>query len=471
MIIIEKASYTYPFQDMPAISDISLSVGKGEVCLVTGASGCGKSTLVRLVNGLCPHFYLGHLRGHIRIDGKDTTSVSLRDIAAKVGSVFQDPERQFFALNVDDEIAFAHEWREKSSSEIKKTVEQYAAIFGISHLLGASLHGLSEGQKQKVALASVMSLQPNILVLDEPSANMDPESTQELTRLIAEVKAAGITVLIVDHRLYWLKDVADSVVVMEKGKIACKGDFSLLNNADLCQQYGLRSPDVIDQRLTLPDCPDEGKIQVRNLHFGYRHGPEIFKGESFALPGKVVGIIGENGTGKTTLARILTGLNKMQDGEIRLDGEMLLPKQILQRTSIILQNTDHQLHMNTVIRELAISCGRDALNHADRTFLLAFLGAFDLAHLAKRHPQSLSGGEKQRLVIACGMVKEPEILILDEPTSGLDGKNMTRVANMIKKASRNGACVLVITHDLELLSTVCDYALRLPLPHHNERKG
>lgn len=463
MVVLENVSYTYPFQDKPAVQNISLSLQRGEVSLVTGASGCGKSTLVRLINGLCPHFYKGTHDGRIEIDGEDITEKPLQEIAAKVGTVFQDPELQFFALNVDDEIAFSHEWQEKTPLQIQKIVQDAATSLGIDHILNASIHDLSEGQKQKVALASVLSLRPKVVVLDEPSANLDPESTEELALLIGELKAAGMTVLIVDHRLYWLREIADRVMVMEEGRIVCEGKFSLLDDKELCRNYGLRSPDVEDARVSLPDCPREGKIQLKDIYFSYRTGPRIFSGVSFALPQKVVGIIGGNGTGKTTLARILTGLNKMQAGEIRIDGEKQSPRKVLKRSSIVLQNTDHQLHMSSVVQELAISSGIDKLKAQDKQELLDFLAEFDLAHLANRHPQSLSGGEKQRLVIACGMVKNPEILILDEPTSGLDGRNMLRIAGMIRKAAKNGACVMVITHDLELLGAVCDYALRLPL--------
>ena len=464
MIRFHDVTYTYPFQKTPAVRNLSLSVRPGEVMLVTGASGCGKSTLIRLANGLCPHFFQGELSGEIRLNGVASHGRSLQEIARDVGTVFQDPELQFFALNVDDEIAFSHEWRGRAPHEIEKIVKETGERLGISHVLDSAIHDLSEGQKQKVAIGSILSLSPSIVVLDEPSANLDPESTEELARLIAELKAAGIAVLVVDHRLYWLEGVADHVVVMAGGAIVEEGPFSILGDADLRTRHGLRSPCVEDVRDTLPPLPEEGRIRIRDLHFGYEKGTELYHGAEFSLPRGVTGIIGDNGAGKTTLARLLTGLTKMDSGTLSVDGNLLKPKEILKHSGIILQNTDHQLHMNTVLQEVSMACGLESARKAKTDDLLKFLSRFGLEHLADRHPQSLSGGEKQRLVIACGLIRNPDIFILDEPTSGLDGRNMERIAEMIRTAAEEGTSVLVITHDLELLARVCDVALRLPFP-------
>lgn len=466
MIELKNVTYTYPFQDTPAVKNLSLTVKPGEVTLVTGASGCGKSTLIRLANGLCPHFFKGTLEGDVLVNGESTEDTPLQQIATQVGTVFQDPELQFFALHVDDELAFAHEWQGKSREETEAIVKKTAERLKISHILGSSIHDLSEGQKQKVAIGSILSLAPSVVVLDEPSANLDPESTEELAALITELKAQGIAILVVDHRLYWLKSVADHVVVMKRGEIAEQGGFDILENDALRKACGLRQHSVDDVRHTLPDLPPMGHLEVKNLTFGYNPEKPIFHNRSFALPQGVTGIIGDNGTGKTTLARILTGLTKLQSGEIYIDGDSLRPKQVLKRASIILQNTDHQLHMTTVMGEVAMASGIHRVKKEKKEELLAFLKRFALDHLAERHPQSLSGGEKQRLVIACGLARNPDIFILDEPTSGLDGENMHRIAAMIKEAAQSGMSVVVITHDLELLSLVCDVALRLagPLP-------
>ncbi|PIE71489.1 MAG: ABC transporter [Deltaproteobacteria bacterium] len=463
MIELSQVTYTYPFQQTPAVKEISLTVNKGEVTLVTGASGCGKSTLVRLINGLCPNFFNGTLTGDIRRNGTPGNGKTLQEISADVGTVFQDPELQFFALNVDDEIAFAHEWQGKTREEIQNIVAETAGRLRITHILGSSIHDLSEGQKQKVALGAVLSLRPSIVVLDEPSANLDPESTLELAGLIRDLKKQDIAVLVADHRLYWLKDVVDRIIVMKDGEVAVEGDFSILENPALRETYGLRRHAVTDVRNTLPPVPEEGRLKMKHLTFAYKNAPPLYTDAAFTLPQGVTGIIGDNGTGKTTLARILTGLTRLKLGELSIDGTAIHPKKIMKRAGIILQNTDHQLHMNTVLQEVAMASGiHPKKNRLSKAELLAFLDRFGLKHLAARHPQSLSGGEKQRLVIACGLVRKPDIFILDEPTSGLDGRNMRRIADMIHSAAEGGMSVVVITHDLELLERVCDAALRLP---------
>lgn len=438
MIELNKVTYTYPFQKQPAVQNISFSVNPGEAVLVTGASGCGKSTLVRLVNGLCPHFFLGEIEGNIRRNGVACQDQTLKEISTLVGTVFQDPELQFFAMNVDDEIAFAHEWLGKSAEQIRSIVDKTARRLGITEILSASIHELSEGQKQKVAIGSVLSLAPAILVLDEPSANLDPESTRDLARLISGLKARGIAVLVADHRLYWLEDVVDRVLVMHKGTIAVQGDFSILEEPGFKETYGLRSHRVEDVRQTLPLLPDSGHIHVKNLTFAHKNGPLLYENASFFLGKGVTGIIGDNGTGKTTLARLLTGLNRMKQGKIFINGKHIPCKQVLKRSSLILQNTDHQLHMNSVVQEIAMASGILNPGNAKKEELMAILQRFGLKHLAERHPQSLSGGEKQRLVIACGLAANPDIFILDEPTSGLDGRNMKRIADMIQSAADDG---------------------------------
>ena len=473
MIRFDSVSYTYPFQDTPAVRDISLVVRPGELVLCTGMSGCGKTTLMRLANGLCPQYYRGTVTGSVLIGGKDTMVHPLHALADDVGTLFQNPEEQFFALNVEEELVFAHEWQGKSPDEMRARLERVTRDFGLGPILESSMHELSEGQKQKVGLASILSRQPRALILDEPTANLDPESTVELARHLQRLKETGIAILVVDHRLYWLEDVADRVLVMDRGRIAEQGAFSLLQDEALRDRYGLRRHAVDDPRLSLPDTADCGlaqRLAVEDLSFGYPDKALLFSGAACAVPGGVTAIVGDNGVGKTTLARLLTGLSKAGGGRMRLDGLPITPDALLERSSLVLQNADHQLYMRTALEEvttcLRIAAGnlRPASSVEEvREKALGILAMFDLSALAERHPQSLSGGEKQRLVIACAFAKNPDVLILDEPTSGLDGRNMRRIATALADVAGRGACVLVITHDLELMETACTAALRLPL--------
>ena len=472
MIRLEDASFTYPFNTAATVREVNLEVAPGEVVLLTGPSGCGKSTLVRMVNGLALHHFGGTQTGGVRVGGSPVDQLEAADIAARVGTVFQDPESQFFALDVRDEIAMGHEWRRVPAEETGRRVRQAADMFGLNDLMDRSILNLSEGQKQKVALASIMTLGPRALVLDEPSANLDPESTESLALILAELKAAGVAVLVVDHRLYWLRGLADRVAVMDQGRIVAQGAFDILDDDRLRLRYGLRESRVVDPRPGLqPLGGDAGRcISLRNLSFAHGRQRPVFSEVNLDLPlGQVVGLLGSNGVGKTTLAMLLTGLHKAGRGRLVFDGQEMKPAELLRRASVVLQNTDHQLHMRTVLAEVAAS-----LPHKERAGGgergLALLDKYGIAHLAERHPQSLSGGEKQRLVIACGEAKNPDVLILDEPTSGLDGANMELIAQSTRDFARRGACVLLISHDLELLGATCRYALTLPLQHSSSKE-
>lgn len=505
MISLRDVTYTYPFSRHPAVEQVSFDVAPGELVLCTGASGCGKSTVMRLVNGLCPHYFQGKLRGQVLVDGRPTAERPLHELAAVVGTLFQDPEQQFFALGVEDELAFAHEWSNRSSEETGRLIRQAAVDFGLESVLGLSVHQLSEGQKQKVGLATIMSRQPRALILDEPTANLDPESTAELAARLAVLKAAGLAILVVDHRLYWLEGVADRVLVMQGGRIREQGPFAMLKDETLRRRYGLRAAHVADPRVELPDCPQpapENQVDretraeranapanparqgfvARDVHFAYPGKAPLFQGADIGVPPGVTALVGDNGTGKTTLARLLTGLTKTKRGTFFLDGQPVRPADLLTAVGIVLQNADHQLHMKTVRREVEVCLELAArvmkrprfFGRADGPALVSpvfqaapaaldLLRLFALDELADRHPQSLSGGEKQRLVIACAFAKQPAVLILDEPTSGLDGENMRRIADALSGLAERGVCVLVITHDLELMALACSRALRLPL--------
>ena len=326
MIRFERVTYTYPFQTCPAVSDISFSVRPGELVLCTGASGCGKSTLMRLANGLCPHYFQGTLEGRVLIGGEPTDARPINAIAREVGTLFQDPEQQFFALNVEDELAFAHEWQGVSPESIAAKIDEAARAFRLGPILSSSIHELSEGQKQKVGLASILSQGPRALILDEPSANLDPEATEDLARKLTELKARGMAILVVDHRLYWLEGIADRVLVMREGRIAERGGFDLLYDDALRGRCGLRAARVDDPRRTLPDCaaellePGEGGLAVSGLRFAYPGKPALFDGVDVSIPAGVTALIGDNGTGKTSLAHVIAETTKATFVEVSAIG-------------------------------------------------------------------------------------------------------------------------------------------------------
>ena len=466
MINIRNLSYTYPHSGRTVLSGLDYTVNPGEAVLVTGASGCGKTTLMRCMNGLIPHFFQGTLEGQVCLGGKDTREETIPEIALRAGSLFQDPEQQFFTLDVESEIAFGHEQRGVEGESINSIITGIAERLGISHVLKSSLFTLSEGEKQKTALASTLSMKPGALLLDEPTANLDHESTLRLALFVKELKAEGLTIIIVDHRLYWLDGIVDSALIMKEGRVVKQCAFRELYVEGVRAEYGLRNPDVEDLHRHIDGIPSTaswtGKsVTISGLTFGYKGKELLFEDDDFQFPlGKVSSVIGRNGCGKTTLARLLTGLSRFKTGTIAVAGESLSTKKLCRRAGLVFQNTDHQLFMSSVREEME-TAGLKVPRKKRREKADSLLESFNLKEFADDHPQSLSGGQKQRLVIACALMKEPDILILDEPTSGLDGKNMSVISETLARIGERGSCVILITHDLELIASASDYILRL----------
>ncbi|MDR3073262.1 MAG: ATP-binding cassette domain-containing protein [Deltaproteobacteria bacterium] len=486
MLEFSSVTYTYPHAAAPAVRDVSFRLAPGEALLCTGRSGCGKSTLIRLANGLAPHYLRGELRGEVRAAGRNTLGVPPAELAVGVGTLFQDPERQFFALSVGEELALSLQWRGWEPEAVRAAVAESARALGIESLLDQTIFGLSEGQKQKVALASLLASRPGLLVLDEPTANLDPESARDLSRTLAGLKNQGVALFIVDHRLHWARDLADRVLVLDNGSVAARGDFSLLEDAELGKRHGLRAAAVEDARESLPvlgePCAAAFSREARSeepaffaceeLAFAYPEGRPLFAGASFRFsPGRIIALVGGNGAGKTTLARLLTGLERPQGGRILVQGRPVKARRLARHAQVVLQNAGHQLRMGSVRAELDDAAHGVFAPSARPAAVDSCMEAYGLAPLAGRHPQSLSGGEKQRLAVACAAIRRPRMLVLDEPTSGLDGENMRRMAENMALAAADGACLLVITHDLELLRLVCTEKIVLQTPEENARSG
>lgn len=465
MIQFDQLSYHYAHQEQPALENVNLRVAAGEVVLITGPSGCGKSTLGRVINGLIPSHFGGTLRGQALLNGQDLRCACLHDLTRIVGSLFQDPEQQFLSTTVEDEIRLALEWGGHTDHHIQQILEPIVERLGLSKKLNLSLFTLSEGEKQKVALAAILALKPRILMLDEPTANLDHASIQELLHLLLRLKQEGMTIILFDHRLYWTKDLVDSVHTMQDGTVAHSGAFAELES--LRDSFGLRS--TAPHHITTPPL-DSAAMQrspglyIKQIDFAFARHPPLFHQFSGGFPaGKVVAMVGANGRGKTTVARIIMGLEKPSSGTISIGGLPMAPNRRREICGLVVQNTELQLYMRTVAEELE-SAAKHAITgdaHNSKPMhhkqLDQILARFQLGGLQQRHPQSLSGGERQRLVIACALQKEPQILILDEPTSGLDGHNMELLGQQVHEMAQRGSAVVMITHDHELINNCCDY--------------
>ena len=467
MIRAENLSYVYPFQKLRALDDVSFELRRGEAMLVTGASGCGKSTLLRILNGLIPEHFRGTLAGGLEIAG-NVCPLSLERISRFVGTVLQCPEEQIMATTVEEEVALALEWQSCPVAEMRRRVGDAMSALGIAHLASRSVFSLSSGERQKCVIASVIAAQAQIVVMDEPTANLSPEATEELAGLVAQLKRRGVAVVIVDHRLYWLKGVVDKMLVLKDGRAVYAGSMRDAAANPEFPYWGLRAIDVSRPELRAAAAGEDCAVEVRNLSFRYRRGmPRVYDGFSCTLPrGRITAVVGANGAGKTTLARLLCGLLKPASGSMVFhDGgsvSMKTPRVRRDRTAFVMQQMDIQLYMKTVLDELLYSAPRKVPKRERLADAEKWLDTFGLAHLRRRHPHSLSGGEKQRLVIACALMKRPALMILDEPTSGLDGRNMRIIADVLREYASSGGTVLLITHDLELLSIAADCGLEVP---------
>ena len=494
MIRFDHVSYRYPHAQSSTVQDIDFDVPAGSITVVSGPSGCGKTTILRLANGLAPHYWKGDVTGHVFVQGIDNQTRPVARIARDAGTLFQDPEEQFFALNIGDEIAFALTWMGLPADEIRSRVHKAARRLRLRDLLDQEIGALSEGEKQRVGMASLLAQGAKVLILDEPSANLDPETTQIFADLLVELKSLGYAILIVDHRLAWLRPIADQLVLIEKGRMVYCGDLSILDKKETSHHFGLRKAHFVDVRTQLPTPPLENALW-RIDHLSVLHGGAKKKKDeaieqkrlvhnlSFALPVGVTALVGRNGSGKTTVARAIAGLERCTGTIARCANPIAItPEERLRRVGLVLQNADHQLQMPSVLEE--VRAVYKAHTPADRKAFwgsrfteatltkfrqdaMALLEELDLARLADRHPQSLSGGEKQRLVVACALAKNPRVLILDEPTSGLDGRNMLRMASILRKEAEKGRAILLVTNDMELLAEVAQYVVRIhSLRHH-----
>lgn len=465
MITIRDVSFTYSGCETDGIRRINLEINRGECILFCGRSGCGKTTLTRLINGLIPAFYAGTLTGSVRIENQDVAELPLYKIAQRVGSVFQNPRTQFFNVDTDSEIAFGIENEGRPQERLIQRVRQTAEELLIENLRGRNIFELSGGEKQKIAFASVYAMNPDIYVLDEPSSNLDSESIAALQSYIQKIKTQGKTVIVAEHRLYYLTGIADRIVYMEKGEIAgifTPGDFKSLSSGRR-HRMGLRAPDLSEVR---PDCaldtaavqngtaPAPLELEVKNVSL-YRKKKLILQNLSFsARAGEIIAITGANGAGKTTFVRALCGLHKETAGSFLWNGKALKPKERLKRAYMVMQDVNYQLFAESV--EAECSFGLKAVKAES---VEAVLDALHLSALRARHPVSLSGGQKQRVAVAAGQVSGKPLLVFDEPTSGLDYDSMAQVSALIRSLAAH-RIVFIVTHDYEFICKTCTRVLR-----------
>ncbi len=520
LIRLKGLTYTYPGEPKPVFQDISLDIWPGELVLILGPSGCGKSTLLQVLNGTIPHSLGGKLEGEAWSCGLDVHTTKVPTFSTEIGMVYQDPDAQIVNTRVGDEVSFGLENLKRPVPEILARQKEALDLVGLPHAADLSVFDLSGGQKQRVAAAAALAAQPRLLVLDEPTANLDPEGMREVFEVLERLnRVHGMTIVLVEHRVDELADKISRVVMMADGRITFDGpprqafaqDRHAGNRAggivgawfpqvaELAKAMGEASGTPIEPGrfpLDVPEAlglaesyvrrrapapavasppagpaPEPGErtlVTIRDLRFAYgRSGPAILDGVSLDLgTAEMVALLGRNGSGKSTLARALMGINPPPKGAIMIEGAdaaTLDASKLAARVGYVFQNPDHQFVTDRVLDEVAYGMKvRGFADDAIEARVGEVLEIVDLARYRERSPFSLSLGERRRLSVATMLVLEPRLLILDEPTIGQDHERAQQLmALMARLRERYQTTILMITHDMRLVAEWADRALVL----------
>lgn len=458
--MIQFQNVNVEIQGKKILDNIHLTVNDGEFVLLCGESGCGKTTLTRLVNGLIPHFVKDvEVDGTVTVEGMNIAESPMYKIAESVGSVFQNPKTQFFNTDSSAEIAFGLENIGANWDFMHKRVAKTIADLKIENLADRSVFSLSGGEKQLLAFASVYAMNPQVYVLDEPSANLDHEAMEKLRRILETVKKSGHTVLIAEHRLSYLYGLADRIVYLKAGRI--EREFTAAKFAGLSESertaMGLRSIcaeeiKISERTLMRPDA----SLSVHQLSVK-RKKRIIFNNLSLSADdGDIIGIVGKNGIGKSTFCSSLCGLLPTAGGEVMFRGRKLSRMARTKQFGMVMQDVNHQLFSDSVKSECL-----SANPNATKQEIRELLSSFDLLDCIDRHPLTLSGGQRQRLAICQAIMGKKKLLIFDEPTSGLDFRHMCQVTEWMKRLAQQGYILFVITHDYEFLNRACNCYIQI----------
>ena len=495
IISFENFGFQYTAQAEPTLYNINLSISKGEKILIAGPSGCGKSTLAHCINGLVPNSYSGKITGKLTVNGEDAQNLGLFGLSKVVGTVLQDSDGQFIGLTVAEDIAFALENDCVPLGPMHDQVKKIAQLVDISQVLGHAPHEISGGQKQRVSLGGVMVSDVQVLLFDEPLANLDPATGKQAIDLIDKIqKHTGCAVIIIEHRL---EDVlyrpVDRMVLMGDGRILYDGSPDELLCRDLLQSSGIREPLYVtalkyagvqlqaDMRPSyLPELrlSEEQKAQVRswfdrqpvpapkseqpvllkaeNIDFTYDGGHHALRGISTQIhQGEMVSIVGTNGAGKSTFSKVICGFEIPQTGNLSFSGTDLSKLSIKERADhigYVMQNPNQMISKTQIYDEVALGLRNRGVSEeeirprVEKTLKICGLYAF------RNWPVSaLSYGQKKRVTIASILVLEPEMILLDEPTAGQDLKHYTEIMDFLTELNRQGVTVVLITHDMHLM--------------------
>lgn len=460
--------FQYSQESTPTLRKVSGNIPAGRCVVLCGGSGCGKSTLLRCLNGLIPQFYEGELTGFCRLDGHGTADLSIGEIGELAASVFQDPRSQFFTVNSSNEVAFGLENHGLPQEKIRDRVDEAFRTFHLEHLKNRNVYELSSGERQLISILSAWAMDTDIFLLDEPTANLDFAATQQLKNILLKLKKQGKTLLLSEHRLYYLADIADEYWIMANGEIKHKYTAEKAKSLLPLQLHTLCLRTLDLEKITVSERPPQPEnmpqaLSVSNLRYKYgRKNRAILSDVNFSVcEHEIVGLVGTNGCGKTTLGKLIAGLYRSTGGEISLFGKAQKPKQLQKQVLFIMQEAEFQFFTNSVLHELQYG-HKITAEFEKKTETL--LKSMDMWECRDRHPFSLSGGQMQRLTLMMAYLSDKPIVILDEPTAGQDAESLKRCAELIREMGKEKT-VLIITHDLELIADACDRCIGLSGGH------
>lgn len=477
MIEIKNLTFTYQGRDKPTLKNLNLRVKKGELLLITGPTGCGKTTLLKALNGLIPQQATGIMEGSVTVAGIDTGRSPMRELTQKVGLVFQSPDDQIFSTKVEDEIAFGPENLCFQQEEIKRSIDYALKAVGLSAFRDRGTGSLSGGEKQRLAIASALAMHPEVLALDEPFSQMDGSGTKELLEVIRKLNREGMTIVLIEHRIPAVFRHVSRIVIMERDRIILDEDKEkACMRQDIFQKVGLWLPD--DKDLISNSCRKEITkskkekgtqkeivLEAKEIYFRYEKKDNfILKGASLCIRrGEIVALLGNNGTGKSTLLLHFAAILKPEKGTVKIlgkDSKDLNSFKLAGKVGVVFQNPTLMLFCNSVKEE--VEFGPRALKFPQASLpglVSETLDALSIENLIKDAPLSLSNGQRLRVATASIASMQPEIFLLDEPTQGQDRVNIESLMNCLKIKSSQGVAVLFITHNADVALRYADRIL------------
>ena len=492
---VENLSYHYPDEDSPALEDVNTVIQEGEFILLTGGSGSGKSSLLRAMAGLLADFHGGQMRGNIVYGGKDLRQWDRRELSREIGIVFQDPELQMLTTRVEREIAFGLENLGLAPAEMRRRVAESLSFFNLLPLRTASTQQLSGGQKQMTVLASVLAMHPQVLLLDEPTSQLDPVFAQDLLGLIHRLNVEfGMTVVLVEQRVDRCFHLADRVLFMEKSRLVTDTaprelarhvdprhapflppvtrvfarclpqtlPLSVKEGRDLLREHACPKTEKGQPGSAQEEAGGETVLRAQRVSFAYPGQDEFtLKGVDLSVQaGGISALLGDTGAGKSTLLKTLIGVVKPQKGGVYLGGESVASwtvQRIAQDVGYLSQNPNDYLFHDTVEEEVHFGCR--IRGSENERWPQRLMGMLSLEEMAQINPRDLSGGERQRVALAAVLATNPAVLLLDEPTRGLDNLLKQRLGDILAELSRQGKAILVVTHDVEFAAELASRVL------------